>query len=292
MAEQGLILRCIGGLYTTRLQDGTRLECKARGLFRKDGFSPVAGDQALISYEGEAPVIAEVLPRKNSLVRPPVANIDRLILIFSAAEPAFNAGLLDKMLAIAANGGIDTAIVITKTDLQNVAGFLSLYQKAGYPCIAVDKEDPKTAEAVRALLVGGINVLCGNTGVGKTTLLNLLAGLDLETAEISKKLGRGKHTTRQIELFEQEGYFIADTPGFAALDMEQIRLDIDPAGLEQCFPEFAMHKGCRFSDCLHVGEPGCAVHEAVQSGEISSSRYASYLRLLEEVKGMSKWPKR
>ncbi len=275
-----------------KMPDGRYLECKARGLFRKDGFSPTAGDWAIISREGEAPVISRVLSRKNTLPRPPVANIDRLILVFSAAEPAFNPGLLDKMLAIAAHAGIDAAIVITKTDLENVGDYLAIYQKAGYPCLAVDKDHPGTAKAVKGLLVEGINVLCGNSGVGKTTLLNLIMGTQLETGEISKKLGRGRHTTRVIELYEYNGIYIGDTPGFAALDMEEIRMDIDERELASCFREFAQYKGCKFSDCRHLGEPGCEVKKAVESGEISASRYASYQRLTEEIKRLSKWPKK
>ena len=287
---EGLVLKCIGGLYSV-LCGGETVECRARGLFRKDHFAPTAGDHVLIDEEGAAPVLAEVKPRKNLMLRPFVANVDRMLAVASIKEPNFNVGLLDKMLAIAAAKNIDCAVVITKDDLASAKQYVKLYSDAGYPCVALCGKNVDEAKELKKLLVPGVNLLSGNSGVGKTTLLNSFAGMARKTGEISKALNRGKHTTREAELFEIEpGVFICDTPGFSAMNLETLTPDISPEALADCFLEFASKKdGCRFADCRHINEPGCAVREAVENGGIAKSRYESYKLLYEEVSAIKKY---
>lgn len=287
----GLVLKCVGGLYTVRTDGGEEISCYARGLFRKDSFSPTAGDRVVLAEENGVWVLSEVRERKNSLVRPFVANIDRLVLVFSVREPGFNPLLLDKMLAIAEFNGIESAIVITKRDLRSAQDYVTAYAEIGYPAVAVDGRDEADVQRVWELFVPGVNLLCGNSGVGKTTLLNSLTGMAGQTGEISKKLGRGRHTTRQAELFlVREGVFIADTPGFSSLNIEGMRLDMEIYDLPRCFVEFSrLGKECRFADCLHAKEPGCAVLEALEDGRVRQSRYDSYLALMEEIRNIKKY---
>ena len=287
---EGLVLKCVGGLYSVLCGEKT-VECRARGLFRKDNFAPTAGDHVLIDEDGAAPVLAKVLPRKNLMLRPFVANIDRMLAVASIKEPNFNLGLLDKMLAIAAAKGIDCAVVITKDDLASAEHYVKLYSDAGYPCVSLCGKDRSEAKELKKLLVPGINLLSGNSGVGKTTLLNSFAGMARKTDEISKALNRGKHTTREAELFEiEKGVFICDTPGFSAMNLETLTPDISPEALADCFPEVVRKKdGCRFADCRHISEPGCAVRAAVENGEIAESRYESYKLLYAEVSSIKKY---
>lgn len=288
---EGLIIKCVGGLYTVRLPDGEAVQCRARGIFRKDGLSPTVGDLAALEEENGTVVIASVAPRRNCMIRPFVANIDRLLLVFSAQEPEFNPFLLDKMLAIAEFLHIPCAIVVTKEDLRDCSAYAEAYRKIGYPCIAVCGKDARQAAGVRELLVPGINVLCGNSGVGKTTLLNSFAGLTKETGEISLKLGRGRHTTREAELHDVGGgIYIADTPGFSSLNLEAMRLEMETDDLRHCFIEFErLSENCRFDDCRHLDEPGCAVLEALRAGEIADWRHESYAALYEELRGIRKY---
>ncbi len=291
---EGLVLKCVGGLYSVlcKKPDQNRtVECRARGLFRKDNFAPTAGDRVLVDEEGAAPVLAEVLPRKNLMLRPFVANVDRMLAVASIKEPGFNVGLLDKMLAIAAEKGIGSAVVITKVDLASAQDYVKLYSDAGYPCVSLCGKRKDEARELEKLLVPGINLLSGNSGVGKTTLLNSFAGMARRTGEISKALNRGKHTTREAELFEiSEGVFICDTPGFSAVNLETLTPDILPEELADCFPEFAGRKeNCKFTDCRHLSEPGCTVRAAVESGEIARSRYESYKLLFAEVSAIKRY---
>ncbi|HNX14560.1 MAG TPA: ribosome small subunit-dependent GTPase A [Oscillospiraceae bacterium] len=287
---EGLVLKCVGGLYSVLCGENT-VNCKARGLFRKDNFAPTAGDRVLIDSEGAAPVLAEVLPRRNLMLRPFVANVDRMLAVASVKEPNFNVGLLDKMLAVAAANGIACAVVITKDDLASAEQYVRLYSNAGYPSVSLCGKDSGEARELEKLLVLGINLLSGNSGVGKTTLLNSFAGMARKTDEISKALGRGKHTTREAELFEiSKGVFICDTPGFSSVNLETLTPDISLGQLADCFLEFAKKKDdCRFADCRHINEPGCAVRAAVKNGEIALSRYESYKLLYEEVSSIKKY---
>ncbi len=288
----GIILQSIGGFYVVEAADAV-YTCRARGVFRKEGITPVAGDHVQIAVleEGKGS-IEEVLPRKNGLVRPPVANLDHLVLVASVAEPAPNRLVLDTMIALAERQEIEPVMVISKTDLLDGEDLYQTYRLAGLDCYRVSMADPATVEPLRKRLQGSVSVFTGNSGVGKSSLLNLLEPhLELETGEISRKLGRGRHTTRTATLFPLEGggYWV-DTPGFSSLDLE--RLDwISKEELPHCFREFTPYWGqCRFgTSCLHIREPGCAVREALEQGKIAPSRYESYVALYQEVKDKKEW---
>lgn len=287
--SQGRIIRQTGGFYYVDTGE-TVTECRARGLFRKEGVCPIVGDVVEIELtENQKGFITKLLPRKNSLVRPPVANIDRLLLILSIIDPTPNLLVVDKMLAIAEYKGIDVAIVITKSDLSDADELFSLYRTVGYEVKSINSlaDSPKEIEQ---LITGKICVLTGNTGVGKSTLLNAIdPQLALKTGETSQKLGRGRHTTRVTELFSLCGGLIADTPGFSSLETAQLEL-IKKDKLELCFREFEPYLGhCKFTGCSHTKEKGCAVLEAVRAGKIAESRHRSYLEMYEEAKQIKDW---
>ena len=285
----GLILKGVGGRYTVRCADGTLLECGARGIFRKDGVSPLVGDRVRLQYD-PSPVIAEIAPRKNSLTRPRIANVDLMVIVSSMVEPSLNRFLLDKMTAVAVNKSMEPVIVLTKTDLRPDDGAAAVYRKIGMKCLTLSPNDDSGLNELRAWMKGRISVFTGNSGVGKSTLLGRLMNRTLETGDISRKLGRGRHTTREVTLYELPGGgYTADTPGFSTLDIERydcVRRD----ELVLCFPEFAPFRTeCRFADCTHRTEPGCAVLDAVRSGRIPVSRHESYCRMFEEVQTLQHW---
>ena len=287
--EEGRIVKATGGFYYVAA--GTEvIECRARGRFRLDGVSPLVGDFVqVIRTPDHKGYISAVLPRKNALARPPAANIDRLILIAAAADPAPNRYVIDKMLVIAAYQEIDAALVVTKAALADGFALAEDYRRAGYPVAVVDSLSGDVS-AVRPLIEGKLCVLAGNTGVGKSTLLNALEpSLALETGETSAKLGRGRHTTRTTQLFSVCGGLVADTPGFSALDIESAE-PIPKEKLELCFPEFASYLlKCRFTGCSHTREKGCAVLAAAEAGEISFARHKSYCALYEEARLYKPW---
>lgn len=291
MQSSGVILKGIGGFYYVLSEDMV-LECKARGIFRKEKKTPLVGDRVLVST-GDVPgqgMIESILERKNSLIRPPVANLDRLFIVASSVEPNLNLFLIDKMVAIAEDKGIEPVVVFTKTDLRAVKDAEQIYRNAGIRVLSVSPESPGTAELLN-LLQGCQSAFTGNSGVGKSTLLNrLLPMLQQETGDISKKLGRGRHTTRQVELFAVPGGgFVADTPGFSSLDIDRCE-KIKKENLEFCFREFAPYlTQCKFASCTHRREHGCSVLNAVQRGEIAASRHQSYCALYEEVKDVKEW---
>lgn len=282
----GIILKCVGGLYTVESPDGI-LECKARGIFRAKGISPSAGDIVTVS----GGVISEIAERKNFLIRPPLANLDQLIFVVSTVSPSPNYLILDKFIAIAEYKGIEPVVVITKTDLAESASLREVYGSIGIKVLAVDYSDESSIEAVRELLKGKISAFTGNSGAGKSTLLNAVdSSLNIPTGEISKKLGRGRHTTRHAELYKLGGGgYIADTPGFSTL--ETARYDIIRKDeLAGCFREFGEFSGdCRFRDCSHTCEKGCAVLEAVECGKIPKLRHESYCAMYEEAKQLKEW---
>lgn len=287
---QGLVTRVLGGFYTVQTPQGP-VECRARGVLRRQGLSPCAGDRAEIEClpDGGGYLLG-VLPRKNCLVRPPVANVDQLVLVVSLADPAPNWLVVDKLAAIAEHQGIQPAFVFTKADLADPGEALSVYRRAGYRAEAFSARLPGGEGPVLALLRGRVSVLCGNTGAGKSSLLNRLdPQLGLATGQTSKKLGRGRHTTRHVELFPLEGGWVADTPGFTALETGRVG-PILKEELAACFPEFAPYAArCRFTGCAHLGEKGCAVCEAVARGMIAPSRYESYRAMYEEAKAIKEW---
>ena len=290
-ALTGLILRSQGGFYQVRTSAG-ELRCRGRGRFRKEATQLLVGDQVEVQPTEEgAGFITGLAPRKNFLIRPPVANLDRLVLVVSAADPAPNLLVVDKLTAIAARRGIPAALVFTKPDLADTANLAAIYRGAGYPGCQVNSLTGEGIPQVRALFQGGLSAFCGNSGAGKSTLLNALyPELQLATGEISRKLGRGRHTTRHVELFPTgDGGYIADTPGFSAVEFLQFE-KMPAAALENCFPEFGPYREkCRFTGCSHRVEKGCAVLAAVEEGKIPESRHQSYRAIYEELRGVKEW---
>lgn len=286
----GMIMKAVGGLYTVEAPNGVFHSCKARGIFRKDGVSPLVGDYVQLQFEGEEGLITGIYERTSVLTRPPVANLDRLILVNASMEPPPNLLVLDKLIAIAEHKGIEPIIVFTKTDLCVPEELIDLYREAGFRVIAVDNTTGQGVGELRALLEGKLCAFCGNSGVGKSSVLNHLEEtLLLETAPISRKLGRGRHTTRHVELYAVAGGLIADTPGFSALDTERYE-HIRREELMDCFREFRPFEGeCRFRDCAHLKEKGCAVLYAVEEGTIAPSRHRSYVQMMEEAAKICEW---
>lgn len=288
--KNGIIIKAIGGIYFIEAPDGI-FECTARGIFRKRGISPCCGDNVEVEIENNACVINKIFDRKNSLIRPPLANLDQLIFVISSCEPAPNLSILDKFIAISEYKNITPIIVVTKIDLGNINEIVNIYKKAGIKVILVDNSTGEGSKQVKEILKDKINAFTGNTGVGKSTLLNnIFPDLELKTNEISKKLGRGKHTTRHVELFKLEnGGYVADTPGFSTLETQKYDI-IHKEDLGLCFCEFVEYLNkCKFQDCSHTKEKGCAVIEAVNNGIISESRHNSYVQMYEEAKLIKDW---
>lgn len=288
MEQKPYIVKGIGGFYYVKTADGV-VECKAKGIFRKRGITPVAGDYVAIQKEAGTWVITEILPRKNVFVRPPVANVDQFFIVASTVQPVPSTLVIDKLSAIAVDRDAQPILVITKGDLHGPDELEQCYRTAGFPVLCVNAASGQGLDDVRAMLAGKLSVFSGNSGVGKSTLLGaLMPGLHLETGEISQKLGRGRHTTREVVLYEAYGGLVADTPGFASLDMARAAA-IPKENLELAFPDIARLFGqCRFTGCSHLSETGCAVREAVQKGEISRTRYESYVAMYEQAKEQEK----
>ena len=285
--KTGLIIKSIGGLYTVESPDGI-YECVARGIFRKEGRSPCVGDTVTFSDEK---VIKDILPRRNHIIRPPLANLDQLIFVVSVCEPSPNLLLLDKFIAIAEYKNIKPVVVITKVDLDRSDNIFSVYTKVGIDVVIIDYTDDSTVQKLKSMLAGKISAFTGNSGVGKSTLLNAIdSTLGIKTGEISKKLGRGRHTTRESQLYKLEGGgYIADTPGFSTFETNKYDI-IKKEELSACFTEFSDFSGnCRFSDCSHTCETGCAVIQAVKDGLIPESRHESYCQMYEEAKAIKDW---
>ena len=286
------IQKSLGGFYYVKTDAGV-VECKPKGIFRKQRITPVAGDTVTLERERDATVIASIGPRKNLFVRPPIANLDVLFLVASTVQPAPSTLVLDKLSAIAVDKGAEPVLIITKGDLASDERLAAAYEKAGLACIRVDYATGAGLEEIRARIAGRLCAFCGNSGVGKSTLLNALSPeLGRQTGAISQKLGRGRHTTREVEIFETLGGRIADTPGFASLDLERACY-IPKENLEYAFPEFAPYLGkCRFTGCSHRSEAGCAVRQALAEGKLSPSRYESYCAIYDEVKDVKSWEHR
>lgn len=290
--QEGIIIKGIGGFYTVEAADAV-YTCRARGIFRKNGQTPLAGDRVAIRTLGDGEgALEEILPRKNHLVRPPVANLDVLVVVASVTDPAPNTLIMDKMIATAEDLEIEPVLVINKIDLEDAAWLEAAYRLAGIPVFALSALDAAGIQPLQAYLSGKVSAFTGNSGVGKTSLLNAIdPRLGLETGETSKKLGRGRHTTRTAALYKQPGGgYIVDTAGFSSLDMEKAAL-IPRERLPYCFREFAPYlPECRFaSSCAHAREKGCAVRQAVEEGKIARSRYDSYVAMFEEVKDQKSW---
>lgn len=288
----GRLIKGIGGFYYVETAESV-YECKARGIFRKKKITPLVGDIVSISINENAEnTIDEIKERKNYLVRPPLANIDQLFVVSSVADPAINMSVLDRIIAIAEYKNIEPVIVITKIDLDNSCKtYFDIYTKAGFKVILCDNKSGVGCDEVKDLLKDKVSAFTGNTGVGKSSLLNAIdSRLSIETGETSKKLGRGKHTTRHCELYKVAGGYVADTPGFSSVDFERCE-KIMKADLPYCFREFEPYlTDCKFqTNCAHVNDKGCAVVTAVHNGIISKERHNSYVELYNEVKDIKEW---
>lgn len=288
--KDGILIKGIGGFYYVEA-DGVLYECKAKGKHRRNGISPLPGDNVRITVNEEGYCsLDSIYERKNALKRPTVANVDKLFIISSTVNPAPSTLVIDKMTAIAAQKGIECEIIFTKEDLQSDNGLAEVYRKSGFATHCVSSLNGGGVEEIRRAIEGKICVFSGNSGVGKSTLLNaLIPDLQLETGEISEKLGRGRHTTRQVELFHVGKGYIADTPGFAAIELtgDEIILKDD---LQYCFKEFEPYLGlCRFTSCAHIADKGCRICQAVADGEIMQSRHESYAAMYNEVKDIKDW---
>lgn len=283
----GRLMKGIGGFYYVETADGV-FECKARGIFRKKKITPLVGDYVSITVNENAEnTIDEISERKNSLIRPPLANLDQLFVVSSVIEPKFNVSVVDRIIAVAEYKNIEPVIVITKIDLDSsYEKYYDIYTNAGFKVILCDNIKGAGAELIRSLLKDKTSAFTGNTGVGKSSLLNAIdTGLSLETGETSRKLGRGRHTTRHCELYRVAGGYVADTPGFSSLDFERGE-KIMKEDLPYCFREFLPYlEKCKFqNNCSHINDKGCAVVQAVKNGEISADRHNSYTELYNEVK--------
>lgn len=287
----GTIIKGIGGFYYVEAADEI-YECKARGVFRKEKLSPLVGDKVTISINENAEnTIDEIMPRKNALTRPPVVNIDNLIIVVSTVEPKPSTLVIDKLIAVAEHKNIEPIIVITKSDLASAQEIFDVYTLAGFKTIIVSNETKDGVDEVKAVLKDKISALTGNSGVGKTSLLNNLdETLALKTAQISKKLGRGRHTTRQAELYRVCDGFVVDTPGFSSFEIDKSDIILKDE-LAYCFRDFSDYiEKCKFyPSCTHTADKGCAVVEAVNEGRISKSRHNSYVQLYNEVKDIKEW---
>lgn len=287
---KGIIIKALSGFYYVKTDNGL-IECKARGAFRNKNNSPLVGDNVNISIlENNRGVIDEIMPRLNCLIRPPVANIDRLFIVVSTISPLPNTFVIDKMIVSAEDKGIEPIIVINKSDLSSADEIAEIYKKSGFKVFVVSATNNEGVEQLYPLFKDKLSVFCGNSGVGKSSLLNAIdSRFDISTADISEKLGRGRHTTRHIELYESHGGYIADTPGFSSIDMEKTAV-IKKENLQFCFREFKDYIGeCKFTSCSHTKEKGCAILAAVDEGKIPLSRIESYRKLYEESSKYKDW---
>ena len=287
----GTIVKLIGGIYFVDVSDSV-YECTARGAFRNKNISPCCGDKAVIEIcdDGRG-VITDILERKNEIVRPPMANLDNLILVCSTCEPPPNLLLLDKFIAVAEFKKINPIIVFTKTDIKSSDDLTKLYEKCGVEVYGIGKDSADAMNKLKKRISAEVSAFTGNTGVGKTTLLNgMFPQLGEKTAEISRKLGRGRHTTRHVSLHKLPmGGYIADTPGFSSFDTNKYDIILKDE-LAECFREFRPYFGkCRYADCSHTKESGCAVIEAVNRGDICRSRHNSYVSMYEEARLIPEW---
>ena len=283
-------MRSLSGFYEVKTENGV-ITCRGRGSLRHDKITPLTGDMVELTASQGKGMIEKILPRKNRFVRPAVANIDQLVVFAANVNPVTEPFLVDRVAAIAGDQNVDVLICINKCDLDPAEDLARIYTKAGYPVILASAETGVGVESLRELLKGKFSAFTGNTGIGKSSMLNALSpDLTLSTGEVSQKLGRGRHTTRHVELFQlEEDTFVVDTPGFSSFDTEQMDI-ILKENLQYAFPDFAPYIGtCQFRDCSHRREPGCAVVRALNEGEIEISRYESYVRLYEKAEQIKLW---
>ena len=281
--RENVIIKALSGFYYVQTPEGV-MECKARGRFRMDGTSPLVGDKVVCSKDQNGKGrIDKIEERKNFFIRPAVANIDCLVFIAANTNPVTDPFLVDRVSVIAEDAGCELVICVNKTDIDKGKELVDIFTLAGYKVIAMSAKTGEGLADLRECLKGKISAFTGNSGVGKSSILNMLMpGVNIPVGEVSEKLGRGRHTTRHVELYSiGEDTYIADTPGFASFDIEMMNL-IPKEDLQYDFIDFTPYIGkCRFNNCAHLKEPGCAVREALNKGAISQSRYNSYVRLYE-----------
>lgn len=289
--REGIITKGIGGFYYVESAGGIT-ECRARGKFRKMELTPIVGDRVVVRVpETGGAELCEIKPRKNSLVRPGVSNVDAVMLVSAAKSPMPDLFLTDKMLVIAESKGIRGYICLNKTDIaetDEVKAFASVYERAGYEVVIASAATGEGVVRLREIICGKTVAFAGLSGVGKSSLLRRITGKELETGSVSR-IERGRHTTRHVELMHAAGGFVFDTPGFSRLEADAVRA----ADLWQYFPEIrALHQNCRFADCNHIKEPGCAVLKAVADGRIAESRHQSYAAMFEKLKDIKEWERK
>ena len=288
--KNGRIIRSISGFYDVQT-DGGLVSCRARGILRKNGETPLTGDLVEITLERGKGMVERILPRSNSFVRPAVANVDALVVFAANVNPVTEPFLIDRVAAIAGDQGVSVYLCVNKCDLDPAQDLVRIYTNAGFRVISTSAETGEGVEELRSLLRGKLTAFTGNSGVGKSSILNRLCPeLALATGEVSEKLGRGRHTTRHVELYcLEENTYVADTPGFSSFDTDQMDV-ILKENLQYAFPDFSPYVGkCQFHDCSHRKEPGCAVTAALAAGEIEPTRYDSYLRLYEKASQIKLW---
>ena len=286
---QGKIVKGIAGFYYVGVAESGVYECKAKGIFRKDKIKPLVGDDVeieVLNEEEKLGNIVKILPRRSELIRPAVANIDQALVIFAAREPKPNLSLLDRFLVIMEKQDVPVIICFNKQDLcdeEEVGRLKEIYEACGYPVVLASAKQGEGIEEIKSLLRGKTTTVAGPSGVGKSSLTNLLQNeVQMETGEISKKLGRGRHTTRHSQIIQiEEDTWLYDTPGFTSFYVEEIEKE----ELRFYFREFFKYEGtCRFQGCTHTHEPGCMVKNALEEGKISKERYENYLELYGELK--------
>ena len=288
--QTGRIVRSISGFYDVQTASGV-VTCRARGSLRRFSDSPLTGDMVEISVERGKGMVERILPRKNSFIRPAVANVDALVVFAANVNPITEPFLIDRVAAIAGDREVPVYICVNKCDLDPAVDLVKIYEHAGFPVIQTSAETGEGVEQLRQLLRGKLTAFTGNSGVGKSSILNRLCPeLMLATGEVSEQLCRGRHTTRHVELYRlEDDTYVADTPGFSSFDTDQMEILLKE-NLQYAFADFAPFLGkCQFHDCTHRAEPGCAGRNAMQAGHLEQTRYDSYLRLYEKASQIKHW---
>lgn len=286
----GRIIRSLSGFYEVQTEEGT-VTCRARGHLRRTHETPLTGDMVAITIEKGKGMVERILPRRNKFIRPAVANVDALVVFAASVNPVTEPFLIDRVAAIAGDQEVEVILCVNKCDLDPATDLVRIYTHAGFRCIRASAETGEGVEELRQVIHGKLVAFTGNSGVGKSSILNRLCPeLKLPVGEVSEKLGRGRHTTRHVELYDLGGgTYVADTPGFSSFETDQMEVMLKE-NLQYVFPDFGPYIGsCQFHDCTHRKEPGCAVTTALAAGEIEPTRYDSYLKLYEKASQIKLW---